>query len=285
MTNFNNLDINQESIDNVFQDFIDKLINAIEIDIIPEIINDIQLPPLPTKAEILGYNLRKDRIPKIAKKIYNERHPYKKSLFIQELVNLKQQLNGHKASETSLISSIEINDGNSQSYFQSVQERQVNLKELFFQNIDFSKFSYKKVGMFNTSIDELPKIKKEADFKFFIQFDRQLEKEVIKNEKFMKFINQIEISTQNFSHHFNLDCNCILNLEQDFEIQDLEKITLILDIENKSIQEKLDLWDQIDTYIRNDLNFLIKHSDESSMKEFSNFNDNLFTEIILNPVN
>lgn len=98
----------------------------------------------------------------------------------------------------------------------------------------------------------------------------------------MRFINQIEISLMDFAKINQIDLTGYIYLEKDYEIPDLDKIVLSINIRDFSIKEKLDLWDKIDDFLRKNVETYIDNLSENAKSEFVNFNQYFFTNVELN---
>jgi len=115
--------------------------------------------------------------------------------------------------------------------------------------------------------------------KISLEFEPKIEKKILSDEIFMKFIKRIEIAINKFVNLNNLELKNKIYFEKDFEIPDLDKLILSIQIEDLSVQEKLDVWDEIDGFIRKNIQDLIKFSSEKEIIEFKNLNQKLFTSV------
>lgn len=98
----------------------------------------------------------------------------------------------------------------------------------------------------------------------------------------MKFINQIEISLINFMKMGSYSFNGHLHFESDFEILDLKKIILSVNIDGMNIQEKLDFWDQIDDFLRTNIEEFEKFLSIEQANKISEYNKIFYTNVELN---
>lgn len=287
MIKISNLDLNSENVESFLDEFITNFISKLEIEIIPNIFEQISLPSLPTRAEIKKYDLKRSRIPKVGREIYEEKHPYKKALFIREIANLKKQFNGHKINKSSILEGTPYLDYNAESFDIISSRRMVpsDLKELFFQQIDFTKLLHKETESrsFIEKIKEKSLIKRGKIIdRVLIEFDDGIERRIKSDEIFMKFINQLEISLNRYINLSNIYMDGYLFFEKDFEIPDLDKVILSLNLDKLSIQEKLDIWDQIDNFLRSEIEKLAEILTDNEKDKIFKFNQAFFTEIKLN---
>ncbi len=82
---------------------------------------------------------------------------------------------------------------------------------------------------------------------------QELEKNIVSDDMFSKFVDIIEESLLKFVKIKNLVISSNLNLEKDFEIPNLRKIVLSVKIAKLAIHEKLEIWDQLDDFIRTEI--------------------------------
>ena len=64
------------------------------------------------------------------------------------------------------------------------------------------------------------------------------------------FVSEIEAGLKTFSNLLKKTITYNLSYEKDYEIPDLEKLVLSIDIKNVKFESKLQLWDQLDQVIR-----------------------------------
>ncbi len=82
---------------------------------------------------------------------------------------------------------------------------------------------------------------------------QELEKNIVSDDILSKFVDVIEESLSKFVKIKNLVIYSNLNLEKDFEIPDFHKIVLSVKIAKLAIHEKLEIWDQLDDFIRTEI--------------------------------
>ncbi len=268
----------------ILDEFIANFIVELENEILPKVVRQIELPKTSSIFKIKVHELRSHRYPKMAKDIFNKKDPYKKNAIIQKFAMLKEAFNGH-----------EVNEASSSLYEPSVNYNTVLLEKLkpefetpnsliesIAQKIDISDlFEIAPIDKNLISSNEI-KLEEVVERKDFLQFDDDIKKKILNNSVFMKFINQIEISLIRFMEKNSYNFNCKLFYEVDFEIPDLKKIILLININNMNIEEKLDFWDQIDDFLRYRIeefaNFLLNEQ----KKKFLDYNKRFFTNVQLN---
>jgi len=115
----------------------------------------------------------------------------------------------------------------------------------------------------------------------FLKFDKQIEKKFLKDNIFMKFISEIQVLLNKYIklNSINLDCQIYIN--KDFEVPELEKIILSINVENKSVEEKLDFWDEIDNYLRKNIEASSEFLKFDEKSKYLEFNSVFFTNIEL----
>jgi len=268
----------------ILDEFIANFIVVLEIEILPKVVRQIELPKTSSIFKIKAHELRSHRYPKMAKDIYDKKDPYKKSAIIQKFAMLKEAFNGHEVNETS-----------SSLYEPSVNYNTVLLEKLkpefetpnsliesIGQKSDISDlFEIAPIDNNLISSNEI-KLEEVVESKDFLQFDDDIKKKILDNSVFMKFINQIEISLIRFMKKNSYNFNCKLFHEVDFEIPNLKKIILLIYINNMNIQEKLDFWDQIDDFLRNNIKEFEKFLSIEQANKISEYNKIFYTNVELN---
>ncbi|MHA1492095.1 MAG: hypothetical protein ACTSRI_20885 [Promethearchaeota archaeon] len=272
-----------------FKTYLNTFINELETDIFIKFFEELELPELPSTIELKGYELKERRIPKIAQSVYHKKNPFEKSEIIQELSYLKNELNGHKVNITLDAETIspydnttELEKDDKTKKEDSITSKQRKIKNDL-TNLKKLKKSQKNSRLINL-VKEEKDIKEEFEDNIVINFDKQVKELISKDIDFITFLSQIEVSLYQFyKNHIN-NYECLISIEKDFEVTDLSKLILSIDVKNLSIDEKLDLWDELDSFLREKFEELsdLMYISKDQTRKYQELNQYFYTNIILN---
>lgn len=265
-----------------FEQIVESYIKALEYEIFPKLFERIHLPNLPSRAEVKRYELKRPRISKLSEKKYEDRHPLKKTALIQEIAYLKNQLNGHHANKASdLIKEYFL--GGNEVLFEEQHHHPNIYEEILEKKADFlNLFDLIKISKSTIDIEkEKDSIRSKFESKAKINFSDDIINKLLSDSIFLKFINQIEISLHNYRNINGIDFEGNIFMERDFEIANLNKTILSLDVVNLSIEEKLDLWDTLDNFLRFEINKSITYASKTEKIKLLKFSNSFFTNIEL----
>jgi len=270
------------------KNYLNIFIDELETDIFIKFFEGLELPELPSPMELKGYELKERRIPKIAKTIYHKKDPFEKTEIIQELSYLKKALNGHNVNKTIDIESYSSYDNTTEieKLAEKKKEDSISIKKRESKkdltNLKISKRS-KKYSMASDITKEEKSVEQEIVDNIVINFDKKVKELISKDYEFMRFLSQVEVSLYQFYKNHVNNYECFISIESDFEIPNLTKLILSIDVKNLSIDEKLNLWDEIDLFLRDnlgELSELIALSKDKTQK-YQELNQYFYTNIIL----
>jgi len=265
-----------------FEKILKTYINTLECEIFPRLFEKIDLP---SRSEIKKYELKRPRISKFGEDDYRERHPIRKTILIQEIANLKSQLNGHKINKASELISESYLGGSKEMYesqklkkghptsYEEILEMKIDLSNIF----DLMKISKTTVGFGK----EIVSFRLDPDNRIDLKFSNEIKNKLLSDSIFLQFINQIEISLHKFREVNKTEFYCSIYLEKDFEVSNINKLILSIDFEKLQLDEKLDLWDTLDNFLRLNIEKSIKYASETDQKKLLELNRNFFTNIEL----
>jgi hypothetical protein len=259
----------------------DIFIKVLESEIIPNIFQDIKLPNLPSLKKLKSYGYHKDRISKHVKYRFDEKNPFIRTHLIQEIAYLKKKLNGYKInvsqSEQDFKFSNESMKREKIDKFESIPDK-LNRRVLHYTDssdlIPTTNFSRSSISFRENEVRIIQSI--------FLEFSEKFKDEIFTNDYFMEFITQIEIALNNFVNHSNQVFSGRFNFQEDFEIKDVKKIILNIDIKNLNIEEKLEFWDRIEMFLRKHIENCYNSLSDNAKNNFIEFNERFYTNIILN---
>ncbi len=267
----------------MINEFISSFILALENEIIPKVIEQIKLPGTSSIFKIMEHEFRSQRSPKILRDISDKKDPYRKSALIQKFALLREKFNGHQVNETS-VNLYKPTANHNPELLERIKpdfETYNSLKESINQQIDISDlFEFIPIDK-NLNSSNKAELEEIIEIKEFFQFDDKIKEKILDDSVFMKFINQVEISLIRFMKKNLYNFNCKLFFEHDFEIPNLKKIILSFNTNSMNIQEKLNFWDEVDDFLRYNIEELAKFIPIEQRIKFLDYDNNFFTNVLL----
>ncbi|MHA1796244.1 MAG: hypothetical protein ACXQS8_04625 [Candidatus Helarchaeales archaeon] len=277
--------------------FLNYFIDEIETDLLIEFFREFELSKGPTPKDIKAYELKKRRAPKKARFRYQQKDPLRKNEIIQEILYIKSELNEDKMDmgfidegfSISNNAAIELKDGSDTedtgevliSYKKRKTRKHINHSNIEEVNVRRVTNKAEIPDLNDNEINEIHLGDDEPD-KYHITFyvADSVKKLITRDWAHMMFLGKIEESLYEFYRSHPNNYHCQLYLEQDFEIPEINKLILYIRVGGLSIDEKLDLWDELDCFIREEIGYLAGIFEKKSQK-FQEINQNFYTNIEL----
>lgn len=125
---------------------------------------------------------------------------------------------------------------------------------------------------------ELANIEK-FSFKISLEFGKEVENLIIRDLTFRKFILEIEKSLNEFSLYENVRFESKIFFEEDWEISDYKKLTLLLNFKGVSFKQKMSLWKSIINVSYRRIDSLISYSTEELINKFQQLRKDFFVKL------
>ncbi|HDZ19190.1 hypothetical protein LCGC14_0586910 [marine sediment metagenome] len=180
---------------------------------------------------------------------------------------------------------------------ETVKERLLNNSSIY-ENYDLPANSSLKVSileedysssekrLYNES-DEFPKTDISVILKNTpkISFDNEIKKEMFESVTFWKFISEIEKGIFSFIENNKLSLSAKVHFQQDWEIESLRNIILLIKFDNISFKKELKLWKQLSIYVRKRLqlskDFIYSQEYIIEFNKYNKFNKDFYIELDL----
>ncbi len=169
-----------------------------------------------------------------------------------------------------------------------VEERLLNKSSLY-KNYDLSSNSSLNIPiiddsssqkLFNVESDEFPEIDTSIILRnvLKISFDNEIKNEMFENDSFRRYISEIENRLSLFNDEYGLVFYAKIYFQQDWEIEEIKNIILLIKFFNIPFKEELKLWNKLSSFVREGLQI---SEDFLSSKEFIEFNKEFYIKLDL----
>ncbi len=115
-----------------------------------------------------------------------------------------------------------------------------------------------------------------------ISFDKDIKEEMFENTSFRKYITEIENTLYLFKEEYGLAFNAKISFQQDWEIEELRNIILLIKFYNISFEEELKLWKNLSSFVRKGLQLTEDYMGSKELvKDFINYNNIFYIKLDL----
>ncbi len=132
--------------------------------------------------------------------------------------------------------------------------------------------------------DEFPKNDITVILKFTpkISFDKDIKEEMFESASFWKFISEIENRIFSFKEEHKLSLSAKVLFQQDWEIESLRNIILLIRFDNIPFKEELKLWKMLTFFVREGLKISEDNIySKELVKDFINYNNTFYIKLDL----
>jgi hypothetical protein len=259
------------------EDLANILIKVIEKDILPIAIKNMNLPSPPSPLEIKREQLYLKRAPKRSRNLPTLKE---KEKLIREFEDIKHYLNGRDADNPSFVPDFSVTD---------FDTPKIPFDLTFKSSIQVP--SPKTDGLSRESIlEELTvspyikpaKEKKEKGnevTKFIIA--NEIQNRIVSDSLFKDVFRVIEIAIKDFITTCPFEMDFTAYFREDIEIPEWKKVVLSVNAFDLEYEQKMSLWDTIDSYVRNAIHELMETMEPSERKKIEDINKKLFIRMEL----
>jgi len=250
-------------------DILDGLVTILENEILPEVLQYMELPKFPSYSAIL----HSESTGRLVKKKFEPTETLRKRrIMIQRIEALKRQLGW---------------DGNNEmrtlAYFSNSSNVAV-IPELHVSPAEKRKHYLEKPEMLAPEkIDEpYPKIIPPPKAPYQIILSEAFQKKILSDSMLENVFRDIEVGMRQLIASRNFETDVDVTLQNDFEIPSWEKFVInIIPLTPMSFKEKMNVWTLFDIAIRNKIMDLAKDADEKTKESLRDLNKRLYLHIEL----
>ncbi|KKK40924.1 hypothetical protein LCGC14_0949390 [marine sediment metagenome] len=115
-----------------------------------------------------------------------------------------------------------------------------------------------------------------------ISFDKDIKEEMFESASFWKFISEIENRIFSFKEEHKLSLSAKVLFQQDWEIESLRNIILLIRFDNIPFKEELKLWKMLTFFVREGLKISEDNIySKELVKDFINYNNTFYIKLDL----
>ena len=181
------------------------------------------------------------------------------------------------------------------TYLGETDEERILNKSSIYENYDLPSNSSSNIPiikiddssfqkLFNVESDEFLKIDIPVILKNVpkISFDKDIKEEMVESVSFRRYISEIEKNLYLFKEEYRLVFNAKIYFQQDWEIEELRNIILLIKFYNISFENELKLWKKLSFFVRQGLqlseDFL---GSKEFIKEFTEYSKAFYIKLDL----
>ncbi len=112
-----------------------------------------------------------------------------------------------------------------------------------------------------------------------LKFSTKVEKEMMRDLTFRKFISEIERSLNKFINLKNVKLENQIFFEEDWEIPDYKKLVLSLNFKGILFKQEMSLWKMINSITYERIKSMISHSSEEQIRRIKDLKKNFFIKL------
>lgn len=112
-----------------------------------------------------------------------------------------------------------------------------------------------------------------------LKFSNEVEKLIIRDSTFRKFISEIERSLNEFINLENVRLDIRIFFEEDWEIPDYKKLVLSLNFKGIPFKQEMTFWKKINTITYERIKSIIPYSSEEQVKKIKELKKNFFIKL------
>ncbi len=181
------------------------------------------------------------------------------------------------------------------TYLGETDEERLLNKSSIYDNYDLSSNSSSNIPitkiddsssqkLFNVESDEFLKIDIPVILKNVpkISFDKDIKEEMVENVSFRRYISEIENRLYLFKEKYRLVFNAKIYFQQDWEIEELRNIILLIKFYNISFENELKLWKKLSFFVKQGLQLSEDFLDSKEfIKEFTEYSKAFYIKLDL----
>ena len=267
---------------NATSDMISRyLINLFEQEVIPASFENVHLPRQLSRAENIKTRfLIKRARARIRKKYQNQ---IKRNEVIKEFEGVKNYFKSFVASDNT------IGLRNSEILDNSTGLRNISLIGASYPFVNATFGDGDPTGRSKKEIYSSKELQQMVPYNVFQSkekavsfiFDRKTYDLISRDHVFSKKVGIVESASRLFVLSKGIEASMLFSLQMDIETPNLEKFILTIRVPNLDFDKKMEFWDELDYFIRKQIQDRIRLSNSEEKEELRDFNKNLFTDFPL----